>query len=70
MSGCVIGDCVRIIWTEQGGPQVEVPIGNEGYGSKLIRSTIETTLGGTIAYEWSKTGALITIQVDSAVLAD
>ena len=69
VSGCVVGDMVRIIWTEQGGPETAQPAEPSGYGSKLIRTTVEKTLGGTIGYEWSKTGALVTLQVDAALLA-
>ena len=69
VSGCVDGDNVRIIWTEQGGPEVAIPDGPPGYGSKLLRRTIENSLGGTISYDWSKTGALVTLEISGVLLA-
>lgn len=69
VSGCVVGDNVRIIWTEHGGPEVEIPEVDRGFGNKMIRSTVEGMLGGSIGYEWTKTGALVTVEIDAARLA-
>ena len=69
VSGRVEGDNVRIIWTEQGGPEVVGPTGESGFGSKLVRTTVEVALGGSISYDWTKTGALVTIDVSGALLA-
>jgi hypothetical protein len=32
-----------------------------GYGSRLVRQTIEGQLGGSVTYDWSKGGALVTL---------
>lgn len=70
VSGCVVGDKVRLIWTEQGGPEVAMPApGQQGYGSKLVRSTVERALGGSIGYDWSQTGAVVTLEVHAELLA-
>lgn len=69
VSGAVTGDDVRIVWTEQGGPEIEVPSEKPGYGSKLVRQTAEDALGGSIAYDWSQSGAVVTLDVKIAVLA-
>ncbi|MDZ4310102.1 MAG: HWE histidine kinase domain-containing protein [Cypionkella sp.] len=70
VSGCVVADKVRIIWTEHGGPEVAPPSeGQEGYGSKLVRNTVQGALGGSINYEWSKAGALVTLEVKAELLA-
>ena len=69
VSGCVEGDNVRIIWTEHGGPEVEASTANQGYGSKLVRNTVESSLGGSISYVWPKSGALITLEVNGELLA-
>jgi hypothetical protein len=45
ISGTVRGDEVEIVWSEHGGPPVVHEDGS-GYGSKLIRRTMEGTLGG------------------------
>jgi hypothetical protein len=31
-----------------------------GFGSKLVQQTMQSQLGGTIAYDWLKSGALVT----------
>lgn len=69
VSGRVAGDNVRIIWTEQGGPEIAMPTGQPGYGSKLVRRTVEGSLGGSISYEWSRCGALVTLDVNAKILA-
>lgn len=68
VSGNVIGDTVEIVWSERGGPSV-VQGENQGYGSKLIRRTIEGTLGGSISHEWPPSGAQIMIVFDRGKLA-
>lgn len=69
VSGCVEDDVVRIVWTEQGGPELMVRTEDEGYGSKLVRRTVEDSLDGTIRYDWAKSGALVTLEVDVQRLA-
>lgn len=69
VSGCLVGDNVRIIWTEQGGPEVETPTEQPGYGSLLVRRTVEGSLGGSISYDWSKGGALVVLEVNGELLA-
>jgi two-component sensor histidine kinase len=53
LSGSTNNDDLMLVWTERGGPQVEPPDGAEGYGSKLVRRSISSQLGGSITYDWS-----------------
>ena len=70
VSGCLVADKVQITWTEQGGPEFVAPVaGQEGYGSRLVRNTIQGALGGSINYDWSKNGALVTLEVRAELLA-
>lgn len=69
VSGSVVGENVRIIWTERGGPEVETPTEQKGYGSTLVRRTMEGALGGWISYEWSRSGALVTMELSGKLLA-
>ena len=69
ISGCVVGENVRIVWTERGGPEVEEPKERQGYGGKLVRRAVEGSLGGSISYDWSKSGALVTMEVSCELLA-
>jgi light-regulated signal transduction histidine kinase (bacteriophytochrome) len=48
------GDCA-ILWQESGGPTVETPT-STGFGSKLIRSSIEYDLGGDVAIAYPASG--------------
>jgi light-regulated signal transduction histidine kinase (bacteriophytochrome) len=48
------GDCV-IDWIETGGPVVTVPL-RTGFGSKLIRSSVEYDLGGDVSIDYRPTG--------------
>jgi two-component sensor histidine kinase len=57
------GDDVVLTWIERGGPPVEAPNDNEGFGSKLIRRSVAGQLGGSIAYDWSPGGLIITLKM-------
>lgn len=70
VSGSIVEDDVLINWTEQGGPEYTAPTDFSGYGSSLVRRTMEGQLGGSVAYEWSKSGALVTLLVSRERLAN
>ncbi|KJS09631.1 MAG: histidine kinase [Hoeflea sp. BRH_c9] len=61
VSGAMAGEDVQISWSEQGGPEVAFPPDLSGYGSSLVRKTLEGQLGGSVSYEWSKGGAIVTL---------
>lgn len=69
VSGRVEGDTVQVIWTEQGGPTVKKPDKDIGYGSSLLRLTAEGDLGGSISYDWTESGVVVTLEIDSGLLA-
>lgn len=69
VSGSIEGDDVVLAWTEQGGPEVVTPQGAGGYGSKLLERTVAGHLGGTISYNWTPGGALVTLKLDANRLA-
>lgn len=62
-------DAVTIVWTESGGPLVETPAGPPGYGSRLVERSVTGHLRGSIAYEWSKQGLVVTLKVQPQRLA-
>ncbi|MBU4527698.1 MAG: histidine kinase [Hoeflea sp.] len=70
VSGSMEGENVRIVWAEQGGPEVASPPDLTGFGSKLVRKTIEGQLGGSLSYEWSKSGALVTMLISSEQISN
>ena len=63
VSGTTLEGEVEIIWTEQGGPEVVPPQASEGYGSKLLHRTVTGHLGGSIAYDWTRSGVLVTLRM-------
>jgi two-component sensor histidine kinase len=70
ISGSLTGDDVQIDWTEHGGPEAVAPKTSDSYGSKLISQTIERQLGGSMQYDWSGTGLIVTILIKAAQLAE
>ncbi|UVK41996.1 PAS domain-containing protein (plasmid) [Mesorhizobium sp. AR02] len=62
-------DAVTIVWTESGGPLVETPAGPPGYGSRLVERSVTGHLRGSIAYDWSKQGLVVTLKVQPERLA-
>ena len=69
VSGTASGDTVILAWTEQGGPKVVAPTGAGGYGSRLLERTMASHLGGSITFNWTPGGALVTLTIDAARLA-
>jgi len=48
-------------WIERGGPDIETPPETTGFGSTLAHATIVRQFGGTLSYEWQRTGLSVTI---------
>ena len=63
------GDKVSLIWMERGGPAVEAPPGAQGFGSKLVQRSISRQLGGSIDYDWSEEGLVVTVQLNRTGLS-
>jgi PAS domain S-box-containing protein len=61
---------VVITWSEQGGPEVAPPIGNEGFGDLLVRATVAGQLRGDISREWKPEGLVIRLSVPRERLTD
>jgi two-component sensor histidine kinase len=60
---------VVLTWLERGGPIVEAPDKQEGFGSKLVRRSVAGQLGGSIDYDWSKEGLIVTLRMNRDRLA-
>ena len=60
---------VVVVWTERGGPPVVAPVAEGGFGSSMIKRGISGQLGGSIAFDWSQEGVIITLQMDKDRLA-
>jgi two-component sensor histidine kinase len=63
-----VGEIV-VVWTERGGPPVVAPPEPSGFGSKLITRGMSGQLGGSIGFDWSKEGVIITLRMNKDRLA-
>ncbi|UZK70197.1 PAS domain-containing protein [Sphingomonas sp. S1-29] len=63
------GDDIVLTWVERGGPPVVEPDAPDGFGSLLIRRSVNRQLGGTIDYDWSSQGLIVTLRISRAHLA-
>jgi two-component sensor histidine kinase len=61
-------DDVVVVWTERGGPPVVAPTGG-GFGSKLVTRGMSAQLHGSIACDWSRDGAIVTLRMNKDRLA-
>jgi two-component sensor histidine kinase len=69
VSSTTAGDDISLTWLERGGPPVEAPKDRAGYGSKLVDRSVSGQLGGTIDYDWSEGGLIVTLRVNRERLA-
>lgn len=53
------GDAVNVVWTETGGPKIDVTPTFEGFGSQLAQRSIAGQLGGSITREWQREGLCV-----------
>lgn len=53
-----------LLWTERGGPPVAAPVGEGGFGTTLIRRSMAAHLGGSIDYDWSSDGVVISLAIN------
>ncbi len=58
------GSDIVAVWTERGGPPVVAPKGPGGFGSKLLIRSVSAHLDGSIAYDWSEGGVIITLKMN------
>lgn len=63
------GQEVVVIWTERGGPPVVTPQAPSGFGSKMVNRAMSRHLSGSIAFNWSKEGLIVTLRMDKDRLA-
>jgi two-component sensor histidine kinase len=69
VSGCQDEDAIKIAWTERGGPAVEPPTDSAGYGRRLIARSVSGQLGGSIDYDWSEGGLIVTLRLQASKLS-
>lgn len=60
---------VCLTWLERGGPAVSPPKGLAGFGSELVKRSVRGQLGGSIDYDWSEGGLIVTLRMDRGRIA-
>jgi PAS domain S-box-containing protein len=53
--------CLRLTWSEQGGPPVTPP-SRRGFGSRLIERSLSSDLGGEVSLRFEPSGVVCTIE--------
>jgi|GEM_PF-1243892 len=48
-------------WTERGGPELDGPPARRGFGSSVVRNTVERQLGGAVSFFWQREGLECTL---------
>lgn len=69
VSGSSEGQDLELVWSERGGPTVEPPKDQAGYGSRLVNRSVSGQLGGTLSYDWSAEGVTINLHFSGDRLA-
>lgn len=62
-------DVVRIGWLERGGPAVSPP-SDEGFGSRMLRMSVQSQLNGAIEHRWLPEGLEVEMTIPLASLSD
>ncbi|MDC0886664.1 PAS domain-containing protein [Altererythrobacter sp.] len=62
------GPSVSITWAETGGPPTSAPTGKTGFGSRLLRMSVESQLSGAFEQEWLPTGLCVKLTIPKASL--
>jgi two-component sensor histidine kinase len=57
-------ELLEFSWVESGGPPVKLP-SSDGFGSKIIRASIERQLHGELVQDWNPDGLRCTIRINA-----
>jgi two-component sensor histidine kinase len=69
VSSATEANYIVLTWLERGGPAVEAPNAPAGFGSQLVSRSVSSQLGGSIAYDWSEGGLIVTLRIKRDRLA-
>jgi two-component sensor histidine kinase len=64
------GDDLKLNWVERDGPTVAGPPDQMSFGSTLVRNTVVSQLGGTLASDWAVAGLGVSMSIPRARLTD
>ena len=66
--GLVQGEEIEINWRETGGPPVVSTPQSIGFGSRLLKASVEEQLGGTVAFDWLANGIDVRLKFNKIML--
>jgi two-component sensor histidine kinase len=69
ISGTIQDKDVVILWVERGGPHLGTPPEALGFGSRMVTRSMSRQLGGSISFDWSKEGLIVTLRMRQDHLA-
>ena len=60
---------LTIIWSENGGPEIDETPAMTGYGSRLMDRSVSSRFRGSLDYDWQRTGLVATLKMRKDTLA-
>jgi two-component sensor histidine kinase len=70
ISGEIIGEHLKLVWAETGGPPVGDTPELTGFGSRMMVRCIEGDLRGSLDYDWQESGLVATASMQMDLLAN
>ncbi len=69
VSSAIDGDATILGWQESGGPAIDTPPAETGFGSQLIELSAVRQLGGTVTRDWRPSGLVVTMRIPTKALS-
>ena len=63
-------DKFHMTWREHGGPALDGSPNAEGFGTLLVRRSVEDQLRGAISYQWKSEGVVVHLSVPAERLVE
>jgi two-component sensor histidine kinase len=59
-----------LVWAESGGPDLEGPPTQLGFGTDYVKQTISRQFGGALEYDWQRSGLVATLRMRKDLLSN
>ena len=66
VSGKLEGESLELLWVETGGPEIQEPPNERGFGTRMIERSMAAQFGGSLSYDWRATGLVATLTMRTA----
>lgn len=61
---------LHLHWQESGGPRIESPPLDRGFGSTLMQTAVRSQLGGDVAFSWNQEGLVCELTIGPGQLGE